>query len=403
MSKQQTSRERVEPGIWRRGERLEITWRDSAGKQRRRVVDGVGIMAARTALATEIGKRATGESVAADPRLTFGRAADRWFDEHVTANLRPASRSAARSSLKHLRAAFGSRRLSAIEPADVARYVRERRAAGLAENTIRGHVNALSGIYRFAKRHLGYPGGNPVAVLDARERPSTEPEIETHALTSDEVARLLGATLPADRLVVEFALSTGMRMSEVLGLVWDDLDLSDCPAVTVTVQLGRYGDDRGQRVAVKSRRGKRRIVITDDLRRKLIAAKVLASPGAEHVFCSRTGAPREQRTVGRAFGETVTRAGLDDTTTFHAMRHTHASQLIADGWNVVDVAARLGDSIQTVMTTYAHAFDAARREDDQRARLAAMAAPSTDGSAMAARAGTTRTLRAVGGDAATVS
>jgi len=58
-------------------------------------------------------------------------------------------------------------------------------------------------------------------------------------------------------------------------------------------------------------------------------------------------------------------------------------------------------SIQTVMTTYAHAFDAARREDQQRARLAAMAAPAPDGSAMAAQAGTNGTLHAVGGHAAT--
>ena len=56
------------------------------------------------------------------------------------------------------------------------------------------------------------------------------------------------------------------------------------------------------------------------------------------------------------------------------------------------VAARLGDSIHTVMTTYAHEFDAQRREAEQREQLAALvpvAAP------MAARADTTRALRAV--------
>ena len=55
---------------------------------------------------------------------------------------------------------------------------------------------------------------------------------------------------------------------------------------------------------------------------------------------------------------------LDDAITFHYLRHTHASQLIATGWDVAAVARRLADSIATVLDTYAHEFDAARREDD---------------------------------------
>lgn len=39
---------------------------------------------------------------------------------------------------------------------------------------------------------------------------------------------------------------------------------------------------------------------------------------------------------------------------------------------MAEIAARLGDSIPTVMSTYAHDFDAARRRDEQRDRLAAL-------------------------------
>jgi integrase len=65
------------------------------------------------------------------------------------------------------------------------------------------------------------------------------------------------------------------------------------------------------------------------------------------------------------------RAGLAGITT-HSLRHTHASRLIAAGWDVAEIAARLGDSIPTVMSTYAHEFDAARRRDEQRDRLATL-------------------------------
>jgi hypothetical protein len=69
------TRERVEPGIWRRGEAFEITWRDAEGKQRGKSVQG-GITAARKALADPKSKRDRGERTS-DPRLTFTAAGRR--------------------------------------------------------------------------------------------------------------------------------------------------------------------------------------------------------------------------------------------------------------------------------------------------------------------------------------
>jgi len=56
-----------------------------------------------------------------------------------------------------------------------------------------------------------------------------------------------------------------------------------------------------------------------------------------------------------------------------------------------------GDSLATVLDTYAHDFDAARREDDQRAQLAAVAASPAVAAPMAAPAGAKRTPRAAAG------
>lgn len=113
------------------------------------------------------------------------------------------------------------------------------------------------------------------------------------------------------------------------------------------------------------------------------------------MFTSRTGEPRDQRTVGRAFAQAAERAGVNGTVTFHYLRHTHGSQRAAAGWDVAAVAARLGDTVATVQGTYLHEFDAAGREDGQREQLDAMAAP------MAAPAGTKRHARAVAGGART--
>ena len=56
--------------------------------------------------------------------------------------------------------------------------------------------------------------------------------------------------------------------------------------------------------------------------------------------------------------------------TFHSLRHTHASALIAQGWDIEEVSARLGHA-DTAITQkiYVHAFDHARRSEDRRRRL----------------------------------
>jgi integrase len=57
--------------------------------------------------------------------------------------------------------------------------------------------------------------------------------------------------------------------------------------------------------------------------------------------------------------------------TFHDLRHTHASKLINDGWDIATVSARLGHAdVATTMRLYVHEFERAQRSADRRNRLA---------------------------------
>lgn len=53
------------------------------------------------------------------------------------------------------------------------------------------------------------------------------------------------------------------------------------------------------------------------------------------------------------------------------LRHTHVSGLVADGWDPVEVAARIGDTLPTTLRVFAHEFDARRRSEQRRAALEA--------------------------------
>ena len=374
------ARQRVETGIWKRTSadgrtRYEIAYRDSDDRQRRQVVEG-GLKAARTALATVKADMGRGVRVAPATRLTFDAAADAWWAAHSHA-VRPKTRSAYDQGLKHLRPEFGRRKLDTIGPADLGRYVATKRADGYRGWTIRGHLVVIRLIFTHAQRRLDFTGTNPATLLERGERPSTDDQRPKRILAPDELQRLLSAIPDRHRLLFELIAETGVRKGEALGLTWQDVGL-DTATLTTTHQL-----QRSQRVRLKTDRSRRTIEITRTLAHQLRAHR-LASPHSQPhdlVFAGPSGRGMDPRGVLRIIQRAADHAGLGELTDHtgrvilptpdvHDLRHTHASALIAAGWDIEEVSARLGHAdTSTTLRAYAHAYDAARRSDQRRDRL----------------------------------
>lgn len=397
-----------EPGIYTRRKAdgsvvFVIGWRDAAGVQKWRTVDG-GIRAARARLAEEHAKRARGERVAADPRLRFPDAAEKWWNARVV-KLRPATQNAYGAGLAHLKKPehFGRMRMTDITPTDVAGYVSKQQAAGLKGWTIRGHLTVLSAVFKYSARHLGLVGVNPVSLLDRVERPSRDDEKPRRILSPDELRRLLGAVDKDYALLFALTAETGVRLGEALGVVWENIDI-EAETISLTHQLDR----NGQRVPLKTQRSRRSLEITRGITHKLRAHKLASSTSGPHdlVFTSTSGTPFDHRNIGgrvmsravedadlcalieidgkrvrltkhrrRTLGrEAIQRAVvIEPAPTVHSLRHSHASQLIAAGWDIEEVSARLGHTnVATTQRIYVHEFDAARRSDERRHRLQAL-------------------------------
>jgi integrase len=125
--------------------------------------------------------------------------------------------------------------------------------------------------------------------------------------------------------------------------------------------------------------------VTPEVVRKLRARKLASAYSGEQqlVFVTVRGTGHDHRNIGgRVLARAVKRSGLEATPelpapTFHCLRYTHGSALIAAGWDIEEVSARLGHSdIATTMRIYVHAYDAARRTDARRERLTALYANS---------------------------
>lgn len=356
-------RVRVERGVYRRPDgRLEIGWRDASGRLRWKVVDG-GITAARRQLAIAKGQRAQDIRPAADPRLTFSQAADAWLDTRV-ARLRPNTQTAYRAHLVHLSSRFGNQRLAAMTPTAVATAVAEWERAGVAGHTARARLVVLSGVFRYAQRHLGHTA-NPVAQLDRVERPTVQARPQ-RILSDDELVALIAAASDEHRLMLAIAAQTGARKGEVLGLTWADVDTT-----AKTLRINRQLDRQGRRVEPKTRRSRRTIAITPGLAADLVRHRLAQGRPGDDVLVlrRRDGSRYSHQAADRALRAAVTRAGITPAPTMHDLRHSHASRLLAARRDPAYVAARLGDTVAMVLHTYAHAMPRRADESDELAAL----------------------------------
>lgn len=390
MSKSETNsrpprRVRVEKGIYRRPDgKYEIGFRDAEGRLRwRGPFDRLD--AAEAARGEEIAKRHRGEKITSDPKMTFDRAADLWWEARVM-RLRPATQSAYAASLKHVRPVFGRRKLTDIGSGDIASFItaQSKHQKGW---TVKGQLTVISAVFRFASRHHGFKGSNPVALLDTHERPTSDDVSPKRILDTADVRRLLDAIDDRHRIIFEVGAETGARLSETLGLTWEHVDLDG-----KSLHLAQQLDRSGKLAPLKTSKSRRWVEITDALVAKLRVHKMSVSKSGPNdlVFRTKLGTPHDHRNIGgRVLARAVKGAGLEaveqggvivtPAPTFHDLRHSHASALIAQGWDIQEVSSRLGHADTAItLRIYTHEFEKAKRSADRRDRLASLYALPAD-------------------------
>jgi len=299
-------------GIYRRADgQLEIGYRDTEGRQRWRGPFDT-VTSARAARDEARGRNRRGERESANPRLKFGEAADRWLAEQV-ADLRPATQAIYRNSVQnHLKPRWGGRRLDSLGVDDGARLVRELRAQGLSEWTISGILKAASRIFKFARRHCSWHGENPLTLLEAGERPKVSTTPERRIYTDLELSQTLDAAEEPWQTLFRLASMVGGRESELLGLWWENLDLSDLDVATI--RFTHQVDRQGVRVPLKTEESKATLPLPRSTAAMLLEhkARSLHAGQKAFVFSTRTGKPLGQRNVLRALYRAQERARTAD-------------------------------------------------------------------------------------------
>jgi integrase len=239
-------------------------------------------------------------------------------------------------------------------------------------------AGALVPLGRVLALRRGQISDNPLRRLDQSERPRIHRR-EQRVLDHDQITKLLDACLLRYRPILATALYTGMRLSELLGLTWHDIDFAT-GVIHVRCQLSRARVNKpAGRVRLKTKAAVRDIPLLPQLA-ALLKRHKLASPHSaerDYVFTTRLGTPLGYRNVERrGLTRAATKAGLQEEgrarLRVHDLRHTFASHLILDlKLDVAQVSRILGHARPSItLDTYTHLFDHAGRAADIRERMA---------------------------------
>jgi len=209
----------------------------------------------------------------------------------------------------------------------------------------------------------------PRNVARAVDRPQV-PRAEIVALPPNDVAALL-QTLDAEdhRLAPLFtvAVYSGCRKGELLGLKWGDVDLEEG---RVSIKRTLSAVKRGVPVFSdpKTPRSRRAITLSSDavaaLRthrdRQVFERQALGEAYLDHqlVFATPRGTPIDPDNVNKQLASALKRAGINERYTFHSIRHSAATMLMAAGVSPKVVADRLGHfSAGFTLDRYVHAVE----------------------------------------------
>jgi integrase len=213
---------------------------------------------------------------------------------------------------------------------------------------------------------------NVCTIIKAPTQVRTEVAILNAEQIADALRRLEGHSIHP---IAALAIGTGARRGEIAALRWSDIDLD---AATVRIERSLEQVKGSIRVkAPKTAAGRRTVSLPSiavaalrNHRRQTLEIRLQlgigALPGDAPVFGDIEGNLPNPSRITKSWRGAVESRGLPKIT-FHSLRHSHASALIAAGIDVVTVSRRLGHASPALtLSTYSHLFT---NTDDQAAKV----------------------------------
>lgn len=335
---------------------------------------------------------------------------DYWFDNYVMMNCKYHTQQAYRQIIDyHLKPVLGSYRLKSLTPTVLQDFINQKVVSGLKKSTLTNILSVINGSLKYAVVPAQMLEHSPAIYVSI---PKVDKAASDRSVISvDDFDRILDRFEKGNpfRYALLIGFYTGLRIGEVYGLTWKDIDF-EAKTITVDkivykrnfgVESRRVIEAKGKKEekcgwyigTPKTKKSYRTIKIGDTLLKELrefhtiqlrnrleygeyytfqylkeekddkgytihriVSAEAslpVSLPKTEFVFVKENG---ELQTIDSfKYASRVIHYDLGITFNFHSLRHTHATMLIEAGVSPKAVQERLGhENIKTTLQTYTH-------------------------------------------------
>jgi integrase/recombinase XerC len=229
-----------------------------------------------------------------------------------------------------------------VEADHVRNYLAAMMRSAAARATVQRRLYAIRAFFRWRETISGRP--NPAHGMRSPKIDRRLPQV----IGEDSVATLIEAdgaenspALLRDRAILEVLYSSGLRVSELTGLSWQDIDTE---LGMITVRSGKGSKDRIVPV------GEPALDALMAWRTAMPVAWLLEGP----VITNLRGRRLTTRSVQKIIAHRLARAGIDTPLTPHGLRHCFATHLLNAGADLRSIQEMLGHASLTSTQRYTH-------------------------------------------------
>ena len=295
-----------------------------------------------------------------NPVVKFGEYKEVWFaavKNTISDVTYQTYKSVDRSHLSH----FDDVPIGNLTGTEIMAYIQRKLDGGLSTRTVQGVFILMKAILQSAVVD-NVILRNPLLGFKRPKYVRVHPFV---ALTEKQVKKLFSViTNEKHRVMVELAVVSGLRRSELLGLRWEDLSFDE-NTLTINQTVLKVGKIVTIKPSTKTKSSRRTIYIDKSTMAKIKSLKAACLKqkllsGVEYVdnglvFPGLNGRPMYPDVftkMVKGYGE---KAGMPEGFTLHALRHTHATLLLRAGVHFKVVQSRLGHSTsKQTLDTYSH-------------------------------------------------
>ncbi|MCM1094094.1 MAG: tyrosine-type recombinase/integrase [Lachnospiraceae bacterium] len=231
-----------------------------------------------------------------------------------------------------------------VQPSDLRLWVASLAKSGDSPRTIRRKIQALRSFFRYLMIHHG-ANTNPAAELELAKTDKPLPvfvrQEETSTILNEEID-LTDFIEVRDRLMVLMLYTTGIRASELMGLL-------DAAVDTGRGELKVLGKRNKERIIPFGEELSEMITLYRELRDNTVPP-----PPADEFFVRESGEPLYRNLIYRVVHNTLAGRTVAARQSPHVLRHSFATDMLNNGADLYSVQQLLGHQSLATTQVYTH-------------------------------------------------